>query len=61
VFPLQTALAPQQPDFTRTKNVIARSRNNYGLHAKPAGKAQPQTQTAAAVSQDFPFDETKVF
>ena len=61
VFPLQTALAPQQPDFTRTKTVIERSRNNYGLHAKPAGKAQPHTQKTVAVSEEFPFDETKVF
>jgi Type IV secretion-system coupling protein DNA-binding domain len=61
VFPLKTALAPQQPDFTRTKNVIERSRTNYGLHAKPAVKAQPQTQKAAAASEEFPFDETKVF
>jgi Type IV secretion-system coupling protein DNA-binding domain len=61
VFPLKTALAPQQPDFTRTKDVIERSRQNYGLHAKPAVKAQPQAQKTGAASEEFPFDETKVF
>jgi hypothetical protein len=67
VFPLKTALAPQQPDFTRTKTVIERSRQNYGIksHPSPATtngkKPVEKAVEAVTVAEDFPFDETRVF
>jgi hypothetical protein len=67
VFPLKTALAPQQPDFTRTKTVIERSRKNYGLQPQattPVPKTslpKPVVRKSVAVEEEFPFDETKVF
>ena len=62
VFPLKTALAPQQPDFTRTKEVIDRSRQNYGLKARTNGvtkRVQPIKSVAA--EEEFPFDTEQVF
>ena len=63
VFPLKTALAPQQPDFTRTKTVIERSRENYGIKSQrvTVTKVQRPIPKAVAVAEDFPFDENRVF
>jgi len=61
VFPLKTALAPQQPDFTRTKEVIDRSRKNYGLQARTNGTQRVQPVKSVAAEEDFPFDTEQVF
>jgi hypothetical protein len=60
-------LAPQQADFTRTKTVIERSQANYGIRSSqrvvPASNGQKPVQkaAAAAVAQEFPFDENRLF
>jgi hypothetical protein len=57
VFPLKTALAPQEADFTRTKAVIDRSRRNYGYsQTRPDVRQKP-----APVEEEFPFDTEQVF
>jgi hypothetical protein len=62
VFPLKTALAPQQPDFTRTKEVIDRSRQNYGLKARTNGVTKRESpQKSVAAEEEFPFDTEQVF
>jgi hypothetical protein len=61
VFPLKTALAPQKPDFTRTKTVIERSAQNYGITSKRGGQAGRHPQKAVATDAEFPFDSDKVF
>jgi hypothetical protein len=61
VFPLKTTLAPQQPDFTRTKEVIDRSRKNYGLQARAAENRRVQTKKPSVVEEEFPFDTEQVF
>jgi hypothetical protein len=63
VFPLKTALAPQQADFTRTKTVIERSRRNYGIKSLPTAPTNGQKPAAKAVAVDenFPFDENRLF
>ena len=56
VFPLKTALAPQQADFTRTKTVIERSRENYGIKSLPATvttNGQKPAAKAVAVAGRF--------
>ena len=57
VFPLKTALAPQQADFTRTKAVIERSRSNYGYSQTRPDARRPKP----VVEEDFPFDTEQVF
>jgi Type IV secretion-system coupling protein DNA-binding domain len=61
VFPLKTALAPQQPDFTRTKEVIDRSRENYGLSSRPDTNRRVQPKKPVTVEEEFPFDTEQVF
>ena len=65
VFPLKTALAPQKPDFTRTKTVIERSRENYGIKSQRGNKVQSNVQKpvqkAVATDASFPFDSDTVF
>jgi hypothetical protein len=61
VFPLKTALAPQQADFTRTKEVIDRSRKNYGLQARTNATQRVQPIKSVAAEDDFPFDTEQVF
>jgi hypothetical protein len=63
VFPLKTSLAPQQPDFTRTKEVIDRSRQNYGLRQrpKPVIKQVVQPGKPVVAEEEFPFDTEQVF
>jgi Type IV secretion-system coupling protein DNA-binding domain len=61
VFPLKTALAPQKPDFTRTKTVIERSRENYGIKSQRANKVSRPAQKAVANDAGFPFDSETVF
>jgi hypothetical protein len=63
VFPLKTALAPQQPDFTRTKEVIDRSRQNYGLKARTNDVTQRVVAPIkpVAIDEEFPFDTEQVF
>ena len=62
VFPLKTVLAPQQPDFTRTKEVIDRSRQNYGLKARTNGVTKRESpQKSVAAEEEFPFDTEQVF
>jgi hypothetical protein len=62
VFPLKTALAPQQPDFTRTKEVIDRSRKNYGLSVRTdINRRSIQPNKSVVVGEEFPFDTEQVF
>ena len=61
VFPLKTALAPQQPDFTRTKAVIDRSRKNYGLSSRTDTYKRVEPKKSVAAEEEFPFDTEQVF
>ena len=63
VFPLKTSLAPRQPDFTRTKEVIDRSRENYGLQQRSntVTKRVVQPEKPVVVEEEFPFDTEQVF
>jgi hypothetical protein len=68
VFPLKTYLADQHPDPIRAKEVIERSRMNYGISAdgEPGTSWRQTRPVQPAVVQELPkdedvFDPTKVF
>jgi hypothetical protein len=60
VFPLKTWLADQSPDHARAKEVIERSRTNYGLDLSaeiPAPVTKPSRPVAVQTPQELPKDE----
>ena len=68
VFPLKTYLADQHPDPIRAKEVIERSRMNYGITAdgEPGTPRRQTRPVQPAVVHELPkdeevFDPTKVF
>ena len=68
VFPLKTYLADQHPDPIRAKEVIERSRINYGISAdgEPGTPRRQTRPVQPAVVHEMPKDEvgidpTKVF
>jgi Type IV secretion-system coupling protein DNA-binding domain len=64
-FFLSTALAPQQPDLSRAKEVIQRSRKNYGVGSRWDGEVKRPPQNAPKMipvtATEEPLDPSKVF
>ena len=65
-FFLSTALAPQQPDLPRAKEVIQRSRKNYGVRGGWDTEAEvkrpaQQTRKLLPLNGTEPLDPSKVF
>ena len=60
VFPLRTYLADQRPDFIRAKEVIERSRQNYGFFIREKASSQ-KTGSLKPAQKDHDLDPSEVF
>jgi hypothetical protein len=61
VFPLRTYLADKKPDSIRAKEVIERSRINYGMNVKPVVKEVVVEQATAIKPGEEAIDPSRIF
>jgi hypothetical protein len=61
VFPLHTHLAPQRPDVIRAKDVIERSRKNYGMNKTSGAADKPMIEKTLGVKPEETIDPSQVF